>query len=91
MASSKVVLSSVMTALVYITALILLVLGIGNYNSYVECDGNENPNCFTFTCRNRTETCDYYAYRCEGKGEARCSYDPTSVVKVNSLDGICAV
>jgi len=89
MANAKLVFTWVMVALVYIAALVLLILGIGNYNNYVICDTEESPNCFTFSCRNRTETCDYYAYRCEGKGEARCSYNPHKVVNVNSLDGIC--
>lgn len=90
MAQAKVVVSIVMVVIVYITAIILLVIAIGNGQEYDECYKDESPNCFQFTCANRTNTCDYYAYRCDGAGRARCSYDPHGIVDVNGADGICS-
>ncbi len=89
MADAKMVITIVMTVIVYITATILLLVGVSNANDYDDCSQLESPNCYMFTCRNRTDTCDEYAFRCDSKGKARCSFNPSIVVDTKSTDGIC--
>lgn len=81
--------SIVLLVIVYTVAIVFFVLGYLNKGYYDSCNETESPTCFVVTCLNRTNTCDYYAYRCDEDGTARCSYDPNTKVAVIASDNIC--
>ena len=89
MADGKMVTSIIIVVIIYVVAIVFFILGYVNQGYFNECDQDESTNCFQITCQGSTATCDYYAYRCDGEGKARCSYNPSTVVDVITSDGIC--
>ena len=56
---------------------------------FIQCDTEESPFCFTFTCPTEsTESCGNYAYRCMDD-KVICSSTPYTIRDINPSDNIC--
>lgn len=76
--------------LIWLSIFIILYLIFVYRELYIQCDTEESPYCFSFTCSTQaTETCGKYAYRCVNNGVV-CSSTPYTIRKINSLDNICS-
>ena len=72
----------------WIFILIIIYIIFAYRELFIQCDTEESPFCFTFTCPTETtESCGNYAYRCVDNGII-CSSEPYTVKEVNISDSV---
>ena len=77
----------IIIVIIIIFIIYLFIDGSKYKGQFEECRDIESGACFYLTCKNSTQVCGDYAYRCNSDGKIMCSFDPTTLL--DDKFGLC--